>query len=130
MKMSLIENIVLFQASYQAFVRGQVGQQQFTREELEQFVRNSSDIDAAKRFFESSNDLPPNSLQVVNFFVVYLHVNYRMLIIQSHLLFHSSKLNEQRANVLKSAGPLRSLQQMNEDLSLQKYFSETLTVNI
>ncbi|CAF4735129.1 unnamed protein product, partial [Rotaria magnacalcarata] len=50
-------------ASYQAFVRGQVGQEQYSRDELEQFVRNSSDIDSAKRYFESANDMPTNSLQ-------------------------------------------------------------------
>ncbi|CAF4982673.1 unnamed protein product, partial [Rotaria socialis] len=97
------------EASYQAFVRGQVGQQQYSRDELEQFVRNSADIDSAKRYFESAHDMPTNSLQ-------------------SHLLFHSSKLNEQRANVLKSATSHRSLQQINDNYSLKKFFPEHYTV--
>ncbi|CAF3482330.1 unnamed protein product [Rotaria socialis] len=98
------------EASYQAFVRGQVGQQQYSRDELEQFVRNSADIDSAKRYFESAHDMPTNSLQ-------------------SHLLFHSSKLNEQRANVLKSATSHRSLQQINDNYSLKKFFPEHYTTH-
>ncbi|CAF1547872.1 unnamed protein product, partial [Adineta ricciae] len=44
----------------------------------------------------------------------------------SQLLFRSSKLNEQKANLLKSSGYCNRLQQLNEDPSIQKYFSETL----
>ncbi|CAF1545883.1 unnamed protein product [Rotaria sp. Silwood1] len=97
--------------SYQAFIRGQVGQQQYSRDELEQYVRNSSDIDAAKRYFESGHDILGNSLQ-------------------SHLLFHSSKLNEQRANLLKSRCSHRSLKQLNDNLSLQQFFPEKFTTHL
>ncbi|CAF1062026.1 unnamed protein product [Rotaria sordida] len=99
------------EASYQAFVRGQVGQQQYSRNELEQFVRNSSDIDAAKRYFDSTHDIPTNSLQ-------------------SHLLFHSSKLNEQRANLLKSRCSNRSLKQLNDNFSLHNFFPEKFTTHL
>ena len=46
------------------------------------------------------------------------------------LLFRSSKLNEQKANLLKSSGYSNSLQQLNDDPSIQKYFSEILNVRI
>ncbi|CAF2778072.1 unnamed protein product [Rotaria sp. Silwood2] len=99
------------EASYQAFVRGQVGQQQYSRDEVEQFVRNSSDIDAAERYFDSGHDIIGNSLQ-------------------SHLLFHSSKLNEQRANLLKSRRSNRSLKQLNDNFSLQQFFPEQFTTHL
>ncbi|CAF0977614.1 unnamed protein product [Rotaria sordida] len=93
-------------ASYQSFVRDQVARQS-PRYELEQYVRNSSDIDSAKRYVDMANDVLVNPQQ-------------------SLLLFRSSKLNEQKANLLKSSRYSNSLQQLNDDLSLQKYFSETL----
>jgi hypothetical protein len=46
------------------------------------------------------------------------------------LLFRSSKLNEQKANLLKSSGYSTSLQKLNDDPSIQKYFSERLNVRI
>ncbi|CAF0965688.1 unnamed protein product [Rotaria sordida] len=94
------------EASYQSFVRDQVARQS-PRYELEQYVRNSSDIDSAKRYVDMANDVLVNPQQ-------------------SLLLFRSSKLNEQKANLLKSSRYSNSLQQLNDDLSLQKYFSETL----
>ncbi|CAF2830283.1 unnamed protein product [Rotaria sp. Silwood2] len=94
------------EASYQSFIRNQVAQQS-PRYELEQYVRNSSDIDSAKRYLDMANDVLINPQQ-------------------SLLLFRSSKLNEQKANLLKSSRYSNSLQQLNDDPSLQKYFSETL----
>lgn len=79
-----------------------------SREQLEQFVRNSSDIDIAKRFIEFSQEISTHPLQ-------------------PHLLFHSSKLNEQRANLLKSASTCKSLKDLNDDLSLHEFFPETYT---
>ncbi|CAF3844862.1 unnamed protein product [Adineta steineri] len=93
-------------AAYQSFVRDQVAQQA-SRQELEQFVRNSSDIDSAKRYLDMANEVLINPHQ-------------------SQLLFRSSKLNEQKANLLKSSGYSNSLQQLNNDPSIQKYFSETI----
>ncbi len=46
------------------------------------------------------------------------------------LLFRSSKLNEQKASLLKSSGYSTSLQKLNDDPSIQKYFTETLNVRI
>ncbi|CAF0714191.1 unnamed protein product [Adineta steineri] len=94
------------EAAYQSFVRDQVAQQA-SRQELEQFVRNSSDIDSAKRYLDMANEVLINPHQ-------------------SQLLFRSSKLNEQKANLLKSSGYSNSLQQLNNDPSIQKYFSETI----
>ncbi|UJR31648.1 hypothetical protein I4U23_019129 [Adineta vaga] len=93
-------------AAYQSFVRDQVAQQT-SRHELERFVRTSSDIDSAKRYLDMANEVLINPHQ-------------------SQLLFRSSKLNEQKANLLKSSGYCNRLQQLNEDPSIQKYFSETL----
>jgi hypothetical protein len=42
-----------------------MGQQQCSRHELEQFVRNSSDIDAAKLYFDSAQDASSYPLEVV-----------------------------------------------------------------
>lgn len=44
------------------------------------------------------------------------------------LLFRSSKLNEQKANLFKSSNQTHSLQRVNHDPSIQKYFPETLSV--
>ena len=79
-----------------------------SREQLELFVRNSSDIDVAQRFIEFSQEISTHPLQ-------------------PHLLFHSSKLNEQRANLLKSASTHKSLKDMNDDLSLHEFFPEIFT---
>ncbi|CAF1225049.1 unnamed protein product [Rotaria sp. Silwood1] len=103
-RFTLYARLVL--ASYQSFVRNQIAQQ-YPRYELEQYVRNSSDIDSAKRYLDMANDVLINPQQ-------------------SLLLFRSSKLNEQKANLLKSSRYSNSLQQLNDDPSLQKYFSETL----
>jgi len=92
--------------SYQSFVRNQVAQQS-PRHELERFVRNSSDIDAAKRYLDTANDALVNPQQ-------------------SLLLFRSSKLNEQKAHVLKSSGYYNPLQRLTEEPSIQKYFPSRL----
>ncbi len=56
------------QASYQAFVRDQISQPDYSRDELEQFVRNSADIDIAKRYLDPAHDVSSHPLQVVCFF--------------------------------------------------------------
>ncbi len=46
------------------------------------------------------------------------------------LLFRSSKLNEQKANLLKSSNRSNSLQRLNDDPSIQKYFPERSNVRM
>ncbi|CAF1207325.1 unnamed protein product [Rotaria magnacalcarata] len=93
------------EGAYQSFVRSQVAQHS-PRYELERYVRNSSDIDSAKRYVDMANDVLINPQQ-------------------SLLLFRSSKLNQQKAHLLKQSG-FNSLQNLNNDPSLQKYFPERL----
>ncbi|CAF4943594.1 unnamed protein product, partial [Rotaria socialis] len=50
------------EGAYQSFVRSQVAQHS-PRHELEQYVRNSSDIDSAKRYVDMANDVLTNPQQ-------------------------------------------------------------------
>ncbi|UJR15030.1 hypothetical protein I4U23_002004 [Adineta vaga] len=97
------------EASYQAFIRGQIAQKSCDRDELEQFVRNDSDIKDVNYYLNSSHHTSPSA-------------SYPL---QAHLLFHSSKLNEQKANLIKSASSNKTLKQLNENLHLRQYFPET-----
>ncbi|CAF0819907.1 unnamed protein product, partial [Didymodactylos carnosus] len=92
---------------YQSFVRDQLAQH--PPDNLEYFVRNHSDIDKAQRYLELTKDHLINPQQ-------------------SHLLFKCSKLNEDKATLLRATA-MSTLQHLNDDQSVQKYFAEKLTQN-
>ncbi|CAF3976610.1 unnamed protein product [Adineta steineri] len=99
---------VLEKATYEAFIRGEIAHKPYSYKELEQFVRNNADINAVDYYINST------------------HHNATSGPLQAHLLFHSSKLNEQKANLIKSASSNRSLKSFNDSLSVRGYFPEKL----
>ncbi|CAF3581954.1 unnamed protein product [Adineta steineri] len=96
------------EATYEAFIRGEIAHKPYSYKELEQFVRNNADINAVDYYINST------------------HHNATSGPLQAHLLFHSSKLNEQKANLIKSASSNRSLKSFNDSLSVRGYFPEKL----
>ncbi|CAF1135859.1 unnamed protein product [Adineta ricciae] len=98
------------EASYQAFIRGQIARKPCDRDKIEQIVRTDADINALDYCFKSPSVAASHPLQ-------------------AHLLFHSSKLNEHKANLIQSASANKTLKQLNENLHLRQFFPETFVSN-